>query len=171
MNGAKLGKGLVILDRDGVINRDSDKFIRNSEEWQPLPGSIWVVEAPAARIILWSLYASGWAYLFAATFVTNHFELMGLRQVYLYFRNKPYTALPFVRKYMYRYSRHPMMLGLLLAFWSTPDMSATRFVLATLLTIYIFVGIRFEERSLIQEFGERYRQYQKEIGLFFTFGK
>ena len=69
--------------------------------WQPLPGSMWVVENSIAKIALWTLYALGWGYLFAATFVINHFELMGLRQVHLYFVNKPYHRLPFVKKYMY----------------------------------------------------------------------
>lgn len=109
--------------------------------WQPLPGTVWTVENTTLQMTLWSAYIAGWAYLFSATFVTNHFELMGLRQVYLYFRNKPYTSLPFTRKYMYRYNRHPMMLGILLGIWALPVMSVSHFVMSSLLTLYIVVGV------------------------------
>ena len=131
--------------------------------WQPLPGTIWSVENGTGQIILWSLYAIGWTYLLLSTFVTNHFELMGLRQVYLYFRNKPYTGLPFTRKFMYRYSRHPMMLGVLIGMWAIPVMSMSHFVMAVLLTAYMAIGVSFEENDLIKNFGETYRDYKKEI--------
>ena len=134
--------------------------------WQTLPGTVWHIENSVAQIVLWSLYAIGIAYLLLATFITNHFELMGLRQVYLFFRNKPYSALPFTNKFMYRYSRHPMMLGMLIIFWATPVMSVTHLVLAVLFTLYIAVGIYFEERDLIRDFGETYRKYKKDIATF-----
>lgn len=134
--------------------------------WQPLPGTVWSIENATGQILLWSLYAIGWTYLLLSTFVTNHFELMGLRQVYLYFRNKPYTKLPFTRKYMYRYSRHPMMLGVLLGMWSIPAMSLSHFVMAVLLTVYIAVGVALEEKDLCKTFGETYRNYKKEIATF-----
>jgi len=131
--------------------------------WQPLPGEVWSVQDQSGQLVLWILYAMGWSYLFAATFVTNHFELMGLRQVYLYFVNTPYTSLPFVRRYMYRYSRHPMMLGVLVGMWSVPVMSVSHFVMAAAFTLYIAVGVSLEERDLVRNFGEAYRHYKKEI--------
>jgi protein-S-isoprenylcysteine O-methyltransferase Ste14 len=131
--------------------------------WQPLPGMIWNVENTTAQVILWSAYAIGWGYLFVATFVTNHFELMGLRQVYLYFTNQPYSKLPFTKKYMYRYSRHPMMLGVLIGMWALPMMSVSHFVMSILLTIYIVIGVILEERDLIRQFGNTYHQYRKQI--------
>jgi len=131
--------------------------------WQPLPGTLWQVESTTAQYLLWGLYALGWSYLFIATFVTNHFELMGLRQVYLYFCERPYTKLPFVKKYMYRYSRHPMMLGVLVGMWAVPTMSVSHFVMASLLSAYIVVGVFFEERDLVKQFGDTYRRYRKEI--------
>jgi len=131
--------------------------------WQPIPGTVWSVENTTAIIILWSAYAIGWGYLFVATFVTNHFELMGLRQVYLYFTGQPYTKLPFTRKYMYRYSRHPMMLGILVGMWALPVMSVSHFVMSTLLTLYIVIGVILEERDLIKQFGDTYREYRKQI--------
>ena len=134
--------------------------------WQPLPGTVWQIDNSIAQIALWSLYALAWAYLLLATFVTNHFELMGLRQVYLYFRQIPYRPLPFTRKFMYRYSRHPMMLGFLIGMWSIPVMSVTHFCMATLFSLYIAVGIFFEERDLIKNFGDTYRRYKQDIATF-----
>jgi protein-S-isoprenylcysteine O-methyltransferase Ste14 len=139
--------------------------------WQTIPGSAWTVQAPWAVAILYAIYVLGIGYLVGSSFVTNHFELFGLRQAWLYCTGQQHTPVKFKQAWVYKYSRHPMMLGLLLALWSTPAMSATRFVLAALLTCYTFVGIRFEERSLVQEFGETYRDYQRKIGLFFTFNK
>jgi len=134
--------------------------------WQSLPGTVWAIENDITQIVVYAIYAFGIAYLLFATFITNHFELMGLRQVYLYFRNKPYTALPFTKKFMYRSSRHPMMLGMLLLLWAVPVMSVTHLLLSVLFTIYIAVGVYFEERDLIKNFGETYRKYKKEIATF-----
>ena len=131
--------------------------------WQPLPGVVWSVESIVGQVILYALYTFGWGYLLMSTFVTNHFELMGLRQVYLYFRNKPYTALPFTRKYMYSYSRHPMMLGVLIGLWAVPQMSMTHFIMALLLTSYIAIGVSLEEKDLEKNFGDTYRGYKKDI--------
>jgi protein-S-isoprenylcysteine O-methyltransferase Ste14 len=134
--------------------------------WQPLPGTIWEVENSIAQVGLWTAYALGWSYLFIATFVTNHFELMGLRQVYLYFTNTPYTGLPFTRKYMYRYSRHPMMLGVLIGMWAVPVMTVTHLVMAVLLTVYVAIGVALEERDLLKRFGDTYHRYKKDIATF-----
>lgn len=136
--------------------------------WQPLHGNIWSIENEIARFVLLGFAFAAVGYVLITSLVTNHFELFGIRQAWLYATGKPYTPLEFKRQWVYKYSRHPMMLGLLVVIWSTPDMSVTRLALAVLLTIYLFIGIRFEERSLIQEFGDKYRQYQKEVGMFFT---
>jgi methanethiol S-methyltransferase len=137
--------------------------------WQSLPGVIWSVDNEYARLALLCLAFVGVAYVLVTTLVANHFELLGIRQAWLYATGKPYTPLEFKRHWVYKYSRHPMMLGLLVVIWSTADMSVTRFVLAVLLTTYLFIGIQFEEHSLIQEFGDKYREYKKEVGMFFTF--
>jgi protein-S-isoprenylcysteine O-methyltransferase Ste14 len=136
--------------------------------WQSVPGELWAIESTLATVVIRGVYVIGIVYLLGSSFVTNHFELFGLRQAWLYCNGKEYTPVEFKQAWVYKYSRHPMMLGLLLAFWAAPDMSATRFVLSALLTCYIFVGIQFEERSLIQEFGDSYRQYRDRIGMFFT---
>jgi methanethiol S-methyltransferase len=134
--------------------------------WQSLPGMVWQVESFSMIVLLCALYGFGAMYLLLSTFVTNHFELMGLRQVYLYFTRTPYTALPFTKAFMYRYSRHPMMLGMLMLLWATPEMSASRFVLALLFSIYIAVGMYYEERDLLQNFGDTYRRYKQQIATF-----
>ena len=139
--------------------------------WQSVPGTVWSVESTAAKFVLWGFYLAGWTYLVVSTFVTNHFELFGLRQAYLYFRGIPYTPVKFINKWMYSYSRHPMMLGVLVGLWSIPVMSASHFFLSLLLTAYIAVGVLFEERGLINEFGDTYREYKRSIGTFFTLSK
>jgi protein-S-isoprenylcysteine O-methyltransferase Ste14 len=131
--------------------------------WQPLPGTVWSVENSVAQIVLWSAYAIGWGYLFIATFVTNHFELMGLRQVYLFYVQREYTQLPFTRKLMYRYSRHPMMLGLLIGMWALPVMSLSHFVMSLFFTLYMIVGVYLEEKGLVARFGDTYHKYKEEI--------
>ena len=136
--------------------------------WQPLPGIVWSVDNVNAKVILWVLFAAGWGYLVLSTLVTNHFELFGLRQAYLYFRGIPYTPVSFVRKWMYTYSRHPMMLGILVGMWFIPEMSVSHFILSTLLSLYIIIGVYFEEKDLIRNFGDIYKDYKKEIGVFLT---
>ncbi|MDF2178921.1 NnrU family protein [Aliiglaciecola sp. CAU 1673] len=134
--------------------------------WQSLPGVVWQVQNQIGMCAIYTAYVAGILYLLLATFVTNHFELMGLRQVYLYFRNIPYTPLAFTNKYMYRYSRHPMMLGMLILLWSVPTMTVTRLVLSVLFTLYTMVGIYFEERDLIKNFGATYQKYKQQIATF-----
>lgn len=139
--------------------------------WQDIPGQAWHIDNAVASYAIHAVYLTGLVYVLASSFITNHFELFGLRQAWLYLIGKAYTPLPFKRQWMYKYSRHPMMLGVLMVLWASPDMSITRLLLAVLLTLYVFTGIRFEERSLIAEFGEHYRDYQKQIGLFFSFNR
>lgn len=131
--------------------------------WQPLPGVVWQVEQSGLKIVMWGLFGLGWSYLLLATFVTNHFELMGLRQIYLYFRKQPYHSIKFTKKFMYSYSRHPMMLGLLVGMWCVPVMSVSQFIMASLFTLYVFIGLFFEERDLSKEFGDAYNKYKNEV--------
>jgi protein-S-isoprenylcysteine O-methyltransferase Ste14 len=111
----------------------------------------------------------GWGYLFAATFSINYWDLFGLRQIALELQDKPYTAPEFKEHWMYRYSRHPIMLGAMIGMWCVPEMTATKLILTVTLTFYIFIGVAFEERDLIHQFGDTYRDYKKRVGMFFTF--
>jgi methanethiol S-methyltransferase len=131
--------------------------------WQPLGGVVWQVNSPAARSATMILYGLGWALVFVATLLIDHFDLFGLRQVWLYFRNRPYTHSQFHTPLFYRFVRHPLYLGWLVVFWSAPTMTATHLLFAVATTGYIFVAIQFEERDLIQVHGTRYENYRRDV--------
>lgn len=128
--------------------------------WQPMGGDIWRVEEPTGRVVLYALYAFGWLLVFSTTFMINHFDLFGLRQVWLQFRAKPYTHLRFVTPGPYRLVRHPLYVGWLFAFWATPTMTLAHLVFAAATTLYILIAIQFEERDLIAAHGEDYKLYR-----------
>ena len=132
--------------------------------WKTVPGMVWQFEATALVYALWGLFAFGWMFLLTATFAINHFDLFGLRQVYLNFRNRPRPPLAFTQKLMYRYIRHPIQTGVLIGIWATPAMSMTQITLSIGFTAYIFIGLWFEERDLIAEHGDDYRHYRKQAG-------
>lgn len=133
--------------------------------WQPLGGVIWQVTDPVAVGILYGLFAVGWGILFLASFQINHFDLFGLRQVWLYFRGKPYTQLAFKTPWLYRHMRHPLYVGLMIGLWAAPTMTVAHLVFALLCTAYIFVGTRLEEKDLEKALPE-YTQYKKEVPMF-----
>ena len=120
-------------------------------------------------MVMWVGFAFGWSYLLAASFAINHFDLFGLRQVWLEAMNRPYEAPEFKQNWMYRFSRHPIMLGALIGMWCVPDMTASKFLLTLLMTIYVFIGVGFEERDLIRAWGNTYKDYKKRVGMFVTF--
>lgn len=140
-------------------------------QWQPMGGVIWSVENEVAKIILTALYFTGWAIVFISTFMINHFDLFGLRQVWLYFRGEKYEHLPFRVPLFYRYVRHPLYFGFLVAFWSTPVMTAAHLLFAVLTTGYILTAIQFEEKDLISIFGEKYINYRKKLPMIIPFIK
>ena len=131
--------------------------------WQPIGGTVWEVQNPAGRAALWTLYALGWLAVLATTFLINHFDLFGLRQVWLYFRGKPYTHIGFRTPGPYQFVRHPLYVGWITAFWATPTMTLTHVVFALGLTTYILIAIPFEERNLIQYHGKNYADYRRRV--------
>ena len=133
--------------------------------WQPLGGVIWEISDPAALTLIYTLFAFGWAILFTASFQLNHFDLFGLRQVWLYFRGRTYTQLTFKTPLLYRYTRHPLYVGMLIGLWAAPTMTVAHLVFATLCSAYIFVGARLEESDLEKALPQ-YRQYRKEVPMF-----
>jgi protein-S-isoprenylcysteine O-methyltransferase Ste14 len=131
--------------------------------WQPMGGEVWNVESGPARVALHAAYALGWIIVLLSTFMINHFDLFGLRQVWLYATGKPYTHLPFKTPFFYRYVRHPLYLGWLFCFWATPTMTVTHLFFAVMTTAYILIAIQFEERDLISLHGEIYRRYRRQV--------
>ena len=117
--------------------------------WRPLGGVAWDVQAPAGRAALWGVFATGWLTVLVTTFLLNHFELFGLRQVWLHFRGRPYTMLPFATPGPYAVVRHPLYVGWFLAFWGAPTMSVSRLLFASVASVYILVAIRWEEKDLV----------------------
>lgn len=138
--------------------------------WQPMGGTVWQIENEMAKVILLAFFLLGWAMVFLATFLINHFDLFGLRQVWLYFRGQEYTQLPFRVPFLYKFVRHPLYLGFLIAFWSTPVMTVTHLLFALATTGYILTAIQLEERDLIAHFGQRYRDYRKQVPMIFPTG-
>ena len=132
--------------------------------WKNIPGVIWNIGSAPLAFALWGLFIFGWVFLLASTFAINHFDLFGLRQAYLNFKNRPQPPLKFVKRAMYRYIRHPIQTGVLIGVWATPMMSQTQICLSIGFTLYIFIGLWFEERDLIAEHGDEYRAYRRTAG-------
>ena len=131
--------------------------------WRPMGGEIWTVDNPAGRIALWTLGAAGWITVLIVTFLINHFDLFGLRQVWLPLLGRPYTPISFRTPLPYRFVRHPLYLGFLFAFWMTPTMTLAHLVFAVATTAYIVLAIQFEERDLVREHGESYERYRRQV--------
>jgi protein-S-isoprenylcysteine O-methyltransferase Ste14 len=135
-------------------------------QWRPIPDPIiWSVDNAAGAAALRALFWLGWGVLLLATFLINHFELFGLHQVYARLTGRQIPAAEFRTPFLYRLVRHPIYLGFLLGFWAAPVMSAGHLLFAIATTGYIFIGIWFEERDLIAQFGERYRTYREQVGM------
>jgi protein-S-isoprenylcysteine O-methyltransferase Ste14 len=131
--------------------------------WQPLGGVIWQVDDPLGRGLLLASFAFGWLLVLVATFLINHFDLFGLRQVWLQLLGKPYTPLRFGTPGPYKLVRHPLYVGWFFAFWSTRTMTGTHLLFAVMTTAYIQVAIRFEERDLVDSLGDDYRRYRERV--------
>jgi methanethiol S-methyltransferase len=130
--------------------------------WQPLGGLVWSVQDPVGRTVLYALFALGWGLVLASTLLINHFDLFGLRQVWLQLVGKPYTQLKFSTPVFYRYVRHPLYVGWFFAFWATPQMTLTHLVFALVTTAYILVAVRLEERDLVAAHPE-YEEYRRRV--------
>ncbi len=140
-------------------------------QWRTMPAVIWHVELPAGRLAVWVLFWLGWATALTSTFLINHFDLFGLRQVYLAWREKPYTNLTFRTRLLYRLVRHPLMLGFLIAFWSAPTMTAGHLLFAVGMTGYILAAVQLEERDLVAELGDQYRNYRRDVPMLLPVGR
>ena len=131
-------------------------------QWQPLLGSIWEVRNPTAALILQIVFFGGWGIVLSSTFLINHFDLFGLRQVYMYDK---YTYLGFRTPFLYKFVRHPIMVGFIIAFWATPRMTVGHLVFALATTAYILIAIQIEERDLVSIHGEAYKEYRRRVSM------
>ena len=135
-------------------------------QWRPIPEPVvWNVESRTGAYLLWAVFWLGWAVMLLSTFLINHFELFGLRQVYARLAGRELPEPEFRTPLLYRYVRHPLYLGLLLGFWAAPVMTAGHLLFSIGCTGYILVGIWFEERDLIARFGDQYRRYRNQVGM------
>ena len=135
-------------------------------QWRPISAPVlWSVANPVARFALQGVFWLGWAVLLISTFLINHFELFGLRQVWANLSGQPLPAPVFRTPLFYRHVRHPIYLGFVLGFWATPQMTAGHLLFAATSTGYILIGIWFEERDLVALFGQRYEMYRKQVGM------
>jgi methanethiol S-methyltransferase len=138
-------------------------------QWRPAPTSVWTITNPVAVTVLSAVFWLGWALLVMATFAINHFELFGLRQVFARVSGRDVPAPVFKTPLFYRYVRHPIYVGFLLGFWSTPNMTAGHLLFSLATTGYILVGIRLEEHDLVELFGDQYRRYRAKVGMLIPF--
>jgi protein-S-isoprenylcysteine O-methyltransferase Ste14 len=130
-------------------------------QWRAIPGEVWRVDDAVGSGLVQALFWLGWVILLASTFMINHFDLFGLRQVWLRLKDQPYRPVPFVQVALYRFVRHPIMLGVLIGIWATPRMSAGHLLFAGATTVYVFIGIFLEERDTRRGLGESYELYRR----------
>ncbi|HJO11500.1 MAG TPA: isoprenylcysteine carboxylmethyltransferase family protein, partial [Gammaproteobacteria bacterium] len=159
------------VERSTYVLFSSAALILLFAYWQPLGGTIWEVSNPTGVAVLYGLFGFGWALVLISTFLINHFDLFGLRQVWLYFRNTKYTDLPFGTPGPYKLIRHPLYLGWLFAFWCTPTMTVAHLLFAVVTTAYILVAIQFEEKDLKKFLGQAYVDYCKSVPMIIPFTK
>ena len=134
-------------------------------QWRPMLSVVWNVTNPIGSFVLNVIFWAGWLLVLLSTFVINHFDLFGLRQVYLYLKGLPYTNLVFKKRLFYKFVRHPLLLGFMIAFWATPKMTLGHLVFAVATTAYMLIAIQLEERDMTEIHGDAYREYQREVSM------
>ena len=134
-------------------------------QWRPITREVWSVESVAGTLLLQALFWMGWLLVLLSTFAIDHFDLFGLRQVYLHLRRREYIPVPFKQPVLYRYVRHPLLLGFMVAFWAAPKMSVGHLVFALATTVYSLLAIQLEERDLLASHGDTYRKYREQVSM------
>lgn len=150
------------IERSTYVLASSVALLFMFWQWKPLGGSVWDIQNEYGRLLLYGGFASGWILVLVATFVINHFDLFGLRQVWRHLLGQPQSNLRFETPFLYRIVRHPLYVGWFLAFWCTPNMTVTHLVFALVTTAYILIAIQLEERDLMKVHPE-YAEYRKQV--------
>jgi methanethiol S-methyltransferase len=138
-------------------------------QWRPIPTEVWNVQNATGRMVLQALFALGWFGVLLSTWLVDHFGLFGMRQVYAFARGVPYQPPAFKTPALYKMVRHPLYLGFIVGFWSTPTMSVAHLFFAVMTTAYIVVAIQFEERDLMNFYGDAYRRYRQQVSMLIPF--
>jgi protein-S-isoprenylcysteine O-methyltransferase Ste14 len=159
------------LERSTYVLLSSGCLILLLGLWEPMGGVVWSVESTALRIALTAMSFVGFGIVLLSTFMINHFDLFGLRQVWFVLIGKTYQPLKFRTPFFYKYVRHPLYLGWIIAFWAAPTMTIAHFLFAALCTGYILTAVRFEEKDLIQTFGQKYIEYKRVAPMLIPFTK
>lgn len=157
------------LERSTYVLLSSLALILLFWQWRPLGGVVWSVENPVGVFVLHALFGFGWSLVLISTFLINHFDLFGLRQVWLYLLGREYEPLRFGTPVVYRVVRHPLYVGWFFAFWMTPTMTLAHLLFAIATTAYILIAIQFEERDLVREHGESYEDYRRSVPMLVPF--
>ncbi|NQU48127.1 MAG: isoprenylcysteine carboxylmethyltransferase family protein [Planctomycetes bacterium] len=134
-------------------------------QWVPLPEIVWQTEMSGLRNALYFVSFAGWAIVLLSTFLIDHFDLFGLRQVWFFYTGREDPGVKFQENLVYSWVRHPIMLGFIIAFWATPDMTQGHLLFAAVTTAYILIGVRIEERTLIKMHGDDYLNYRKRVSM------
>lgn len=159
-------------ERSSYVLLSSICMILMFTQWQPMGGEIWRIQNTVGQVILYSLFAFGWLLVLVSTFLFNHFDLFGLRQVVLYLLGREYAPLKFGVPGPYKLVRHPLYVGWLFAFWATPVMTAAHLLFAIMTTGYILFAIQLEERDLVAEHGQSYEKYRRKVPMLIpSFGR
>ncbi len=153
------------IERSTYILLASASLLLLYWQWCPIAGTVWSATGPIAVPVLHAIFWAGWGLVLLSTFLINHFELFGLQQVYARLRSQPLPPPEFRTPSLYKWVRHPLYLGLLLAFWATPSMTLGHLLFSVANTGYILIGLSLEERDLVAVFGDRYRRYREQVAM------